>query len=1276
MKGRGWLWAVAAILALAPAAYAAPVLLMMNTAQWWRNCATLDLDFLNNRYFMNTNTTCNGTGGTAYSTIASAIAGTGATFSRAGTVTVTSTSPSFHADAGQGQSWVSRTAATNNITPSRVAGIFGDAGQSFVSRATTAYGLNATAPFYLVTGQAWSSRASTATYYDSAGTLQTAASGAARSNAYYYNGSSWVLGGTLVEPASTNLVRNSTLAGAATGTPGTMPTNWAMGGITTGMSYSIVGTGTANGVNYMDIQFSGTNNSGAVTYINVLYEGASAISAATGDTFSNSVSAALLSGTPPTGMYVAWYHRDAANGGLGYTATDVPRTLTSSLQRYSYTWTIPFADVASIVPFVFFTVQPGDATNFRLRIAAPQVEKKNFATSFIPTSGSTATRVADAYAQHAAGYFNASGVLNWANNDVARSAAYYWNGAAWVAGGGALLEPAATNGIRNSTGQGTVPGQPGTAPTYWSVQSTNAGILTQVVGNGTENGIPYTDVRFYGTATAAGALRVYFDGYTAASQGQFWTFSAYHKLVGGSFANLTGPAFIIDEVNSGGTYLSNTNSSFAAPTSAGLGTQRPSFTTVVREATVSRISPYYLMNYNNGAVVNVTVRLGLPQLEQSVTATSPIPTGSGSVTRAADVFGQQTATHYSSTGQLRYPAGNTERLDYSYNGSTWVSEGALIEPARTNLVADSLGGTGAGPCASCDSRLVPSSTVAPDGQNMFWKCREGVTAGATCRWNFTTPTISASTTYTVSVYAKAAERNVFTMLAADNNGVASTIVNLSAGTSTVCSATLSTQTAIENVGNGVYRVSMTFTTTAGITDLYFDFRMSNVTNPSNCVGGSNYTVGGVNGILFWGMQLEQGNEASSYIPTNGAAATRAADVYTAQAGATYYDSNGIIRTAAANTPRMEYDPETLRPRGILIEQIRVNYITNSQQFSSNSAISVTNNYATAPDGTKTAARLLETTSNGRHYAPAYATVTANTVYSYSVFVKAAGRDFAYFYGGKAGSPYTRGGMLVNLTDGTFTNDDVGPPTSVVNRKVEKLPNGWYRVMMGVQIDASSTDGYMEIGACTSGGTIGTNCGGTGDPSKGIYAWGSQIEWGYSPGSYIPTFGATVTRPSEIFTIPTGSWHVAGQGTLVGEGMYPFTPGPSPTYPFIVSLDDGSASNAMGLMVSSNSTTVYRPTAEMVSTAYSNYVGQSSVNYVPGMPFNIITAFQANAQAGAYNGQAFTTLSGPRTGVPTFTRLNVGAGRGLGNGLFWNGWITRLTYFPSVQPDASLTDYTR
>lgn len=55
--------------------------------------------------------------------------------------------------------------------------------------------------------------------------------------------------------------------------------------------------------------------------------------------------------------------------------------------------------------------------------------------------------------------------------------------------------------------------------------------------------------------------------------------------------------------------------------------------------------------------------------------------------------------------------------------------------------------------------------------------------------------------------------------------------------------------------------------------------------------------------------------------------------FTRASGATYTDSSGVIQLATSNTPRFDYDPVTLQPKGLLIEEQRTNLLLNSDTLS-------------------------------------------------------------------------------------------------------------------------------------------------------------------------------------------------------------------------------------------------------------------------------------------------------------------------------------------------------
>jgi hypothetical protein len=92
---------------------------------------------------------------------------------------------------------------------------------------------------------------------------------------------------------------------------------------------------------------------------------------------------------------------------------------------------------------------------------------------------------------------------------------------------------------------------------------------------------------------------------------------------------------------------------------------------------------------------------------------------------------------------------------------------------------------------------------------------------------------------------------------------------------------------IEKYPNGWYRIFMTSTTgtVTGSTGFYINFADSN-----NGYGST--TIPSNEGILIWGAQVEQNTLATSYIPTSGATATRAADIFTSTATEVLDRANG------------------------------------------------------------------------------------------------------------------------------------------------------------------------------------------------------------------------------------------------------------------------------------------------------------------------------------------------------------------------------------------------
>jgi hypothetical protein len=182
------------------------------------------------------------------------------------------------------------------------------------------------------------------------------------------------------------------------------------------------------------------------------------------------------------------------------------------------------------------------------------------------------------------------------------------------------------NFIRNNTGVGATAGTPGVAPTNWTVGS-GGGVSSSIVGSGIEAGIAYVDVRFYGTAVGVLYLDSFFETSAAipAAAGQVWTCSAYMRLVGGSYANVSATQLVFEGVNSSGSGTEGPIVVSPVLTNAALNTQRVTGTGRMVAASTAFGRPYYQMVTAAGPI-DITVRIGLPQAELSSVATYPIAT--------------------------------------------------------------------------------------------------------------------------------------------------------------------------------------------------------------------------------------------------------------------------------------------------------------------------------------------------------------------------------------------------------------------------------------------------------------------------------------------------------------------------------------------------------------------------------------------------------------------------------------------------------------------------
>ena len=288
--------------------------------------------------------------------------------------------------------------------------------------------------------------------------------------------------------------------------------------------------------------------------------------------------------------------------------------------------------------------------------------------------------------------------------------------------------------------------------------------------------------------------------------------------------------------------------------------------------------------------------------------------------------------------------------------------------------------------------------------------------------------------------------------------------------------------------------------------------------------------------------------------------------FTRSTTGTYFDANGVMQTAAINTPRFDHNPLTGEKLGLLTEEQRTNLITYSEDLSmwaGTSATALTSNVATAPDGNTTADKIsdADTTTTFRRASPAGLSVTSGVTYTVSCYVKAAGHNYFYIRTDQVAGQLQN--IAINLTNGSITRTPDGWTVSS-----QDCGNGWYRLMASAQTTVTASRGiYASISsvAVTSDG-ISSYAGTVG---SGVYVWGFQFEQGSFATSYIPTTSAAVTRSADVANVtssnvvPFASWYNHTEGTFYADFLFY---GSSSAFPRIFEVGDGGSNvNSISLL---------------------------------------------------------------------------------------------------------------
>jgi len=222
------------------------------------------------------------------------------------------------------------------------------------------------------------------------------------------------------------------------------------------------------------------------------------------------------------------------------------------------------------------------------------------------------------------------------------------------------------------------------------------------------------------------------------------------------------------------------------------------------------------------------------------------------------------ATRVNAAGEVETVASGAWRLDY--DPLTGDPLGALFEAEATNLLLQS-GAIGGASWSTAAATVTLGAGTAPDGTSGLTQVTG--TGSASGRVQSATTTVAAGTDYRASIYVKAGSSPT-SRLRIFNSALTVAIGNLginwTAGVPTVALATGISAAEPEDVGDGVFRLSLVFNTGiyTGIRLLLYPHSVAPATGD----------------VYAWGAELVEGTTVSSYIPTTAATVTRLADAMT------------------------------------------------------------------------------------------------------------------------------------------------------------------------------------------------------------------------------------------------------------------------------------------------------------------------------------------------------------------------------------------------------------
>lgn len=357
---------------------------------------------------------------------------------------------------------------------------------------------------------------------------------------------------------------------------------------------------------------------------------------------------------------------------------------------------------------------------------------------------------------------------------------------------------------------------------------------------------------------------------------------------------------------------------------------------------------------------------------------------------------------------------------------------------------------------------------------------------------------------------------------------------------------------------------------------------------------------------------------------------------------TYFNSSGVLSSAAINAPAIDYDPVTLACRGLSIWEARTNLLLQSGWagatsgspgtaptswsvgFGTSTVSTVTASIYGSADGAT--AIKFDCDSGERLFLTQTVSVTAGTTYALSAYFEAVSGSIGNGLG------------LVNATaTGSVTQEVLNPATGRAT----------------------------VIYSCTGSGTVtaraGVGCLGVVGATVSATISRPQLEPASFAGPYIPTTTAQVTRAADVAVISWANFsnfYNQTEGTFVVEYTEPSA---APVVAGVIALNDNTSANQISLRSTSGTSRVFASVASVGSVNIN--AGALTVN----TDYKVAFRFAANDFAASLNGAA--VVIDTVASLPTPTQMRIGC---LDTGTFFiNSCIKSIVFYPTLMTNAQL-----